>query len=158
MPHQLQHPQASGNLPLHHRALSGGFPAWPPAVWEAFLFYTLPLKHNIPALLYVTLLDTYSSVTDIKVAEEPMCVEPWNRASWVEAQRERHSLFPVKYPGGQNGWVIALLLQLLLQHWLLESVPVWMEPWHFARVPSSTHTSGLSQMEQPCSPRAEPWH
>lgn len=54
-------------------------------------FYTLPLKHNIPALLYVTPLDTYSSVKDIKVAEEPMCVEPWNRPVKLRP-RERGTL------------------------------------------------------------------
>ena len=54
-------------------------------------FYTLPLKHNIPALLYVTPLDTYSSVKDIKVAEEPMFVEPWNRPVKLRP-RERGTL------------------------------------------------------------------
>lgn len=91
MPTNFSTPWASGNLLLHHRPYQGTRPGLALLSGRPSSFYTLPLKHNIPALLYVTPLDTYSSVKDIKVAEEPMFVEPWNRPVKLRP-RERGTL------------------------------------------------------------------
>lgn len=101
---------------------------------------------STPPLLYVTLLNTYSLVRDIKEAEETMFVQPWNRP--VKLQPKRPALYlPWETPKGQNEWVAAWILLLLLSPLILKIISSRKCSLGFCRLSPALLTLGLLQLE-----------